>query len=260
MKLSLDKYAYIKSPIHSWDHSSKLISLLALIFTFAFVNKLALLPAMVAVTATLFILSRLPFSFLLTRLRYPGWFITAVVIFLPLTMGDTIIFNLSWLSIKAEGCRAMVLIVTRFVCILTVSLVLFGTAPFLTSIKTMRFLGLPAVIVDMMLLTYRYLEQFGESLKKMQRAMRLRGFNSHGFNRRNFNMLANLAGSLLVRSYEQSQRVYQAMILRGYGYGDKKTPNRKVLINRTKGDKLSLIAFSLTMVIAASFLVGEIWL
>ena len=260
MKLSLDKYAYIKSPIHSWDHSSKLISLLALIFTFAFVNKLALLPAMVAVTATLFILSRLPFSFLLTRLRYPGWFITAVVIFLPLTMGDTIIFNLGSLSIKAEGCRAMVLIVTRFVCILTVSLVLFGTAPFLTSIKAMRFLGLPGVIVDMMLLTYRYLEQFGESLKKMQRAMRLRGFNSHGFNRRNFNMLANLAGSLLVRSYEQSQRVYQAMILRGYGYGDKKTPNRKVLINRTKGDKLSLMAFSLTMVIAASFLVGEIWL
>ena len=260
MKLSLDKYAYIKSPIHSWDHSSKLISLLALIFTFAFVNKLALLPAMVAVTATLFILSRLPFSFLLTRLRYPGWFITAVVIFLPLTMGDTIIFNLGSLSIKAEGCRAMVLIVTRFVCILTVSLVLFGTAPFLTSIKAMRFLGLPGVIVDMMLLTYRYLEQFGESLKKMQRAMRLRGFNSHGFNRRNFSMLANLAGSLLVRSYKQSQRVYQAMILRGYGYGDKKTPNRKVLINRTKGDKLSLMAFSLTMVIAASFLVGEIWL
>ena len=260
MKLSLDKYAYLNSPIHSWEQGSKLIALLALIFAFAFVDKLVLLPAMIGVTAILFILSRLPLSFLLTRLRYPGWFITAVVIFLPLTMGDTIIFNLGSLSIKAEGCRAMVLIVTRFVCILTVSLVLFGTAPFLTSIKAMRFLGLPGVIVDMMLLTYRYLEQFGESLKKMQRAMRLRGFNSHGFNRRNFNMLANLAGSLLVRSYEQSQRVYQAMILRGYGYGDKKTPNRKVLINRTKGDKLSLIAFSLTMVIAASFLVVEIWL
>ncbi len=30
-----------------------------------------------------------------------------------------------------------------------------------------------------------------------------------------------LAGNLLIRSYEQSDRVYRAMRLRGYGYGAK---------------------------------------
>ena len=30
---------------------------------------------------------------------------------------------------------------------------------------------------------------------------------------------AMLAGNLLIRSYEQSERVYKAMRLRGYGYG-----------------------------------------
>jgi len=30
-----------------------------------------------------------------------------------------------------------------------------------------------------------------------------------------------LAGNLLIRSYEQSERVYKAMRLRGYGYGIK---------------------------------------
>ena len=34
--------------------------------------------------------------------------------------------------------------------------------------------------------------------------------------------LAMLAGNLLIRSYEQSERVYKAMRLRGYGYGVKR--------------------------------------
>lgn len=53
----------------------------------------------------------------------------------------------------------------------------------------------------------------------MQRAMKLRGFQAHHLSPRNVSLLAALMGTLLVRSYEQSQQVYQAMMLRGYGYG-----------------------------------------
>ncbi|MGB7519918.1 MAG: CbiQ family ECF transporter T component, partial [Spirulinaceae cyanobacterium] len=164
MKLALDRYAYLDSVIHQWEQRSKLIALLPLIFAFAFVEHLILLPAMLLLTATLFYLSRLPFSFLLSRLRYPGWFILGVVIFLPFVAGDTALFSLGFLEIKQEGCLQVLLIITRFLCILTVSLILFGTAPFLTSIKALRSLGLPDTIVDMMLLSYRYLEELGDTL------------------------------------------------------------------------------------------------
>jgi cobalt/nickel transport system permease protein len=70
----------------------------------------------------------------------------------------------------------------------------------------------------MALLSYRYLEDLGNTLETMQRAMTLRGFDHHRLNRRNLNKIAGLVGTLLVRSYEQSQRIYQAMILRGYGH------------------------------------------
>ena len=218
MKLAIDRYAYLKSPIHRWSAKYKLVGLLGLIFAFSFIRSLVLLPIIIGVTIIIFSLSRLPLSYLISRLRYPGYFILAVVCLLPFVAGNTIIWQWGWLSLKLEGCQETLLIVVRFFCILTVSLVLFGTSTILNSIKSLRDLGLPQVILDMTLLTYRYLEELGEMLKTMQRAMKLRGFNPHIFNCRQLEMLTHLIGSLIVRSYERSTRIYQAMILRGYGY------------------------------------------
>lgn len=251
MKRGLDTYAYLKSPIHRWEPRCKLVALLALIFAFAFVQQLILLPAMVIVTLVYYGVSRLPGSFLLKRLRYPGFFLAAIAILLPFTVGDTVIWQLGFLALRQEGLLALALIVTRFLCILTVGLILFGTAPFLTSIKAMRSLGLPPVLADMTLLSYRYIEQFGEDLARMQTAMRLRGFRANRLSRRNLTVLASLAGSLLVRSYEQSQQVYQAMILRGYGV----TQRRRQQFKTHASD---LITFLVTCFVAFGFVVAEI--
>lgn len=246
MKLVLDRYAYLDSPLHRWQQGYKLVGLLSLIFAFAFVQNILLLPIMVVITCTLFVVSRIPLSFLIKRLRYPSWFILAVVILLPFISGTNPIFQVGYLTIKSEGCRQALLISVRFFCILTVSLILFGTAPFLTSIKAMRSLGLPRVIVDMTLLSYRYLEELGESLTTMQRAMKLRGFQPKGINRRNLEVFAQLTGSILIRSYERSLRIYQAMILRGYG-SQKNLKKKHNKIKIKKSDRQSLLATLITI-------------
>ena len=241
MKLVLDRYAALDSPLHRWQQGYKLVGLLSLIFAFAFVQNVWLLPIMVLITSILFALSRIPYSFLLKRLRYPSWFILTVIIFLPFISGSEPIFQLGYLTIKAEGCWQALLISVRFFCILTVSLVLFGTAPFLSSIKAMRSLGLPRVIVDMTLLSYRYLEELGEILTTMQRAMKLRGFQAKGFSRRNLEVYARLTGSILIRSYDRSLRIYQAIILRGYG----SNPSSSKVRHKSKpnqSDRHSLLA------------------
>lgn len=148
MGLILDRYAHLISPIHQWEQRAKIVALLALIFAFACVKHLVLLPARILVTATLYVLSRLPLSFLLNRLSYPGFFIVAVVLFFPFFVGNTAILTIGCIKIKQEGCLLFLLILVRFICIFTVSLVLFATAPFLATIKAMRSLGLPDVIVD----------------------------------------------------------------------------------------------------------------
>ena len=259
MKLIIDRYAHLTSPIHHWQQKYKLVGLISLIFAFSFVQQISLLPIIMALTAIIFYLSNLPLSFLLSRLRYPGWFILAVVVLLPFVAGDTVIFQWGWLSLKEEGCRATILVSVRFFCILTVSLVLFGTAPFLSSIKAMRSLGLPQVIVDMTLLAYRYLEELGNMLTTMQRAIKLRGFQYQKFSRRNLRILAQLTGSLLVRSYERSTRVYQAMILRGYGYKSPQVKHQQKN-SSSQQDKFNFLATSTTVIIAISLIIAEILL
>ena len=253
MKLAIDRYAYLDSPIHRWQQNYKLVGLLGLIFAFAFINSLILLPIIIIVTGVIFFLSRLPFSYLLSRLKYPGWFILAVIFLLPFMVGKTVLLQWGELSLKLEGCETAAIIVVRFFCILTVSLVLFGTAPFLSSVKGLRSLGLPQVIVDMTLLSYRYLEEVGEMVNTMERAMKLRGFNKHHFKYRNVQVLARLIGTLLVRSYEKSTRIYQAMILRGYGYqiADQKSQKKFILKPENYYD---LLATVLTLSIAVGLL------
>ncbi|BAQ60292.1 transmembrane component NikQ of energizing module of nickel ECF transporter [Geminocystis sp. NIES-3708] len=218
MKLLLDKYAYLNSYIHLWQPQPKFIALISLIFAFTFVQNIVLLPLIISLTLILYLSSNLPLNFLLSHLRYPGIFIIAVVILLPFLVGKTVIFSFYILTIKREGCLLVILIATRFICVLTTSLVLFATSPFLTTLNTLKSLGLSPIISDMMLLTYRYLEEFGDRLITMERGLRLKGFHAHRLNRRNLKIIANLMGSLLVRSYDQSKLVYQAMILRGYGH------------------------------------------
>jgi cobalt/nickel transport system permease protein len=213
----LDKYARLGSSLHRWDPRCKLVGLIILMFAFSFVQDLQLLPAMLAVTSGLYAVSRMPLAFLLTRLRTPGIFVVVVAILLPFLSGTTVIARIGPLSLRQEGTLAMSLIVAKFTSILTISLVLFGTAPFLTTIKAMRALGLPATLTDMTLLSYRYLHEIGDDLETMEKAMGLRGFRVRRLSGRALGVLASLAGTLLVHSYEQSERVYKAMVLRGYG-------------------------------------------
>ncbi|MBO8128352.1 MAG: cobalt ECF transporter T component CbiQ [Peptococcaceae bacterium] len=215
MKFQLDAYASLNTLLHRWEPRCKIIALMALIFAFSFVSDLRLLPAMIVVTTILFAASRLPFSFLLHRLRLPVYFLLIMAVFLPLFSGETVLVQAGPVAVKEEGCLQLLVITVRFFCILTVGIILFGTTPFLNTIKALRSLGLPFVLADMTFFSYRYLYEIGDDLKTMERAMKLRGFK--GRNLGAMKTLASLAGTILVRSYEQSDRVYKAMSLRGYG-------------------------------------------
>jgi cobalt/nickel transport system permease protein len=256
MKLQLDEYAYLNTPLHRWDPRYKLIAFTALIFAFSFVCDLRLLPVMVAVSGTLYIVSRLPLSFLLARLRLPGYFLLMMAVLLPFLSGQTALFYIGPLAVKQEGCLDLLLIWVKFLCILTMGIILFGTTPFLTNVKAMQALGLPFILADMILFSYRYLYDISDKLKTMQTAMKLRGFRRH--NLKSLGTLASLAGTILVRSYEQSDRVYKAMILRGYGQaGGTRSEYRWDEFQAYPRDLAGLLVL---ICIAVAFVAAEIYL
>jgi cobalt/nickel transport system permease protein len=248
---AIDEYSNLSSPLHRWELRCKLIGFIVLIFAFSSVRDLVMLLAMIVVTAAIYAISRLPASFMLRRLRYPSFFLLVVVLILPFVSGQTIIMSLGPLDLRQEGLLSVLLIAVRFLSILIIGLVLFGTAPFLATIKAMRALGLPAILADMVLLSFRYLHEIGNDLQKMQISAKLRGFHQHRFSLRNLKIPAWLSGSILVRSYERSEWVYKAMLLRGYGHAER--PQDEFQIHTR--DIVILVVF---LMIAAGFIVGDI--
>ncbi|MDX2230027.1 MAG: cobalt ECF transporter T component CbiQ [Leptolyngbyaceae cyanobacterium bins.349] len=256
MRVEFDLYRDRDSWIHAWEPRCKVLGLVGLIFAFAFVQSLWLLVPMVLVTLTLYGLSQLPMSFWLQRLRYPGLFLLGIVALLPFFAGQTVLWQWGWLTVYREGCAAVVLIAGRFLCIVTIALILIGSTPLLTLLKALRSLGISPILTDMTLLTYRYLADIGDTLTTMRTAMRLRGGDRP--TRRGFipsgqylTQIAHLTGTLLIRSYEQSERVYKAMRLRGYGL-----QSRPHLQATHPHQRPSEIALGLSWLVAAAFILA----
>ncbi|TVQ98165.1 MAG: cobalt ECF transporter T component CbiQ [Desulfovibrionales bacterium] len=220
--------------VHRWDPRMKLIGLLLLAFTFSFVTNPRVLPVMIALTLVVVAVSRYPLNLLLRRLRYPSLVILGLIALLPFISGFTPLVEWGGLTITREGLQAAILVATRFFCIVTLAAVLLGTTPLLRTITAMQALGLPSIMADMTLLVIRYLEVLSADLRRMRIAMRLRGHAEQRRPWRNLPTLAWLTGSLILRGYERSQGVYNAMRLRGYGHAPIRqsefTANRKDLL------------------------------
>ncbi len=82
-------------------------------------------------------------------------------------------------------------------------------------VGALRSLGLPVLLAEMLIFTDRYIYQLLTDLRQTQVAAGLRGFKGRSV--KALKPLAYIVGTLLVRSHNQSERVFQAMTLRGYG-------------------------------------------
>ncbi|MGK7911250.1 MAG: cobalt ECF transporter T component CbiQ [Synechococcus sp.] len=215
--IAIDTYSHLDSPLHRWDARAKLIGLFAIMLAFASIQQLVLLPLLMLLSGLAYWLSKLPYHFWRDRLRWPGRLLFMLALVLPFAGGQVEWLRLGPIAIYQDGVMTLLQVTTRAISILTVGLVLFGTTPFPTLISATRSLGLPAILADMGLLTYRYLYDLGSTLDTMQTALRLRGLRITRLQRSQVPVVASLIGSLLVRSYDQSERIYCAMRLRGYG-------------------------------------------
>jgi cobalt/nickel transport system permease protein len=101
-----------------------------------------------------------------------------------------------------------------------------------------RALGAPEKLAAMLSLMTRYVTVIRDEFERLVWAMKIRGFKA-STSLHCLRSYANLAGVLLVRGLDRGERVYAAMLCRGYKgrfYFSLERP-----INRT--DVLSLIVF-----------------
>src|SRR5262249_27981882 len=125
------------------------------------------------------------------------------------------VWHVGSLAVSQDGTRLALLIGLRAMTVMIVLLVLWATAPLDATLKAAQALRVPGVLIQLMLLTYRYLFLLAEELQRLRIALRVRGYRQRA-TVHCYRTTAHVAGTLLVRGYERAERVSHAMRCRGF--------------------------------------------
>ena len=216
MPLDIDRHASVESIIQRWDVRCKIASLLILILCIALLKTLPM--AFVALGLALLLLwaSHLPVHFVSHGLTSAAIFLFPFFLIMPLTYpGNGEHAHVLGMTISMEGLRLATLIFVKAITMIMLSFVIFGTSRFDVSMIALQHLKCPKMLTQMLLFTYRYIHTFMEELKRMRTSMAVRGFVPHT-NWNTMTTYGNFVGTLLVRSFERTERVYKAMLSKGY--------------------------------------------
>lgn len=102
------------------------------------------------------------------------------------------------------------------------AILLTATTPFPDLLNGMRHLRVPAILISIVGFMYRYLFVLADEVLRLLRAREARsagsvaGQKTGGTLGWRARIAGNMAGQLFLRSYERSDRVYNAMLARGY--------------------------------------------
>lgn len=110
-----------------------------------------------------------------------------------------------------------IMLLSKSLSTITIIALLMSTTRFSEIISAMTFFRVPRMFTMMLSFLYRYLFLFRENIHKMKCAANSRCFgHKKQWNKWNISIISNMTGCLFIRSFEQSERVYNAMLARGY--------------------------------------------
>jgi cobalt/nickel transport system permease protein len=185
-----------------------------------------------------FVLAALPLPF-----TYPGHIIASLPV-------------LDW-PISQEGIVRLATVLIRSWLSVQAAALLVATTSFPAILWGLQGLHVPRLIIAVISLMYRYLSVMGEEAQSLLRARAARSAVLPGGHRPRLlwraQITGNLVGSLFIRSLERSERVYAAMLARGY------TGEVRLLASSTWRSSDSLLALVAVVALASVLLVGVLF-
>ena len=219
-----ERYVEGRSALHATDARAKLPAALAYIFavTLTPVGHWPALGLLTLPLAAALVLSRLSPLVVIRRSALALPFLLAAVPLMFTKEGD-VLFSVplfGWTA-SGEGLEAVASILAKSWLSVMAAVILTATTPAAELLRAMRSLGLPRLLVATVSFMYRYLFVIGEEALSLMRARdsrsaRLPGQRGGGTLNWRAKVLGNMVGSLFLRTYERSERVYAAMQARGY--------------------------------------------
>jgi len=200
------------------DPRVKLLGILALIVPAAASRSFAVIVALFAIAVVLAALSRVSFGVLLKRVWITVLLFTGVIALpAPFVTPGRVVWHLPGLgwSVTAQGLASAGYLVLRVETAATLCVLLVLTTPWNHVLKALRVLRVPAVLVTILGMTYRYLFLVLQSAHDMFESRRSRMIGElTGRERRR--VAASSAGVLMSKTFDLSSEVYLAMQSRGW--------------------------------------------
>jgi cobalt/nickel transport system permease protein len=206
------------------DARMKVVTLLGLLVVAAFVQTIPLLVAMYLFAVVLALASRLSLRFFVTRVWLFIPIFTGIVV-LPATLslitpGRIVVPFGTWfgspVGLTAEGLESAGLIVLRVAVSISLVVLLTLTTPWQRLLAALRSLFLPATIVMVLSMAYRYLFHLLTAVGDMYTARRARTVGTDRDITTSRRFVAASAGALFGKAHALSEEVYMAMVARGY--------------------------------------------
>jgi cobalt/nickel transport system permease protein len=200
------------------DPRVKVVGLMALLVAAALSRRLSVIVAIFAAAVLLAALSRVPMKTLLKR----GWigallftgFIALPAVFI--TPGE-IVYRLPLLGLPItwNGLKSAAFLIARVETAVTLSLLLVICTPWAHALKALRSFGVPASLIMILGMTYRYIFLLLGAARDMLEARQSRSVGAMESSEERRYAVAAI-GVLLGKSLQLSNEVHLAMLARGF--------------------------------------------
>lgn len=176
-------------------------------------------PLCIAVVCLAALLSiRIPLKTLLLRLAMPTVMGLVILVTQVFWYGGEPLFSVPlWglsLTGYAEGMARGLLIMCRVLGGVSLVLLLSLSTPADKLFLAAGWFRVPRIIIELALLIYRYVFVLAEEFVTMREAQRLR-LGYHNW-RQSMRSVSTLGACLILRAYDRAERVFEAMLVRGY--------------------------------------------
>jgi len=210
-----EKFAQGNSFLHQRDPRCKILAATIFAITVALLDSFTALYLSLAAAILLLLLAKLPAGDVCKRLLLINGFTLFLWLSLPLTYGGEAVYHLANLQLSKQGVLLAAVITIKTNTIVATIIALLATSSIADLGHSLEKLHFPKKLCFILLYSYRYVFVIYQEYCRLLRAAQLRSFTP-GTNLHTYKTFAYLFGMTLVNSYNRSNRVHQAMLLRGF--------------------------------------------
>lgn len=230
---------------------TRLILPFIIVIPFIIIDDIYLTVSIIFIIFITDLMLRLNIIEILSRLKMVIPFVLLLTIFIPLYVGDIVLYQFNIgikITIFKEGFMLASLIFLRVLGALFVFMSFFSTLTYSEFIEALTKLRIPSIFVGSLIIMLHYIPILAKSNRKILDAQKMRGKNITTY-RQKLITHAYIMGKSIVINMERSEKLYESLKMRGFTGKITFAPKKFTLIDLSFFTIFSVIMFFMIFIL-----------